>query len=491
MLMLPLLLLGLLLLALGLLSRGPRGSRSRLPPGPAPLPLLGNLLQLGPSSLDKRLIELSRRFGPVFTVHLGPQPCVVLSGADTLREALLLQADAFAGRGGMASLDRCTRGKGIVFSNGPRWHSLRTFTVGSLKALGVGTRSIAERIQEEAAVLVRELSLHGGTPLNPLYHIRNAVANVICSVVFGERYDHNDPDFRVLLNLLNDNFQIMSSQWGQMYNIFPSFLDWIPGPHHRIFRNFQKLQAFISEEIKKHKESRQPEEPRNFIDFFLGQMEKEKQDPGSHFYEETLVMTTHNLFFGGTETTSTTIHYGLLILLKYPSVAEKIQEEVDSVVGRERPPCLQDRDHLPYTNAVIHEIQRFISVVPMGLPHVLTQDTHFHGHLLLKGTTIIPLLISAHRDQAHFKDPENFNPNNFLDDEGNFQNNEAFMPFALGKRICLGAGLARMEIFLFLTTILQRFTLHSVKRPEELDLSPKSTGLGNVSPPYELYLKIR
>ncbi|XP_016277728.2 cytochrome P450 2F1-like [Monodelphis domestica] len=484
-------LLCLLLLALVLQGRGLKGSQGRLPPGPMPLPLLGNLLQLGPSGLDKRLMELSRRFGSVFTVRLGPQPFVVLSGSSALREALLLQADTFGGRGGMASFDRCTLGKGIVFSNGHLWHTLRTFTVGALKKLGLGTRSIEERIREEAAALVQELAVTKEVPFNPLRHIRNAVANVICSVVFGERYTYEDPDFRTLLDLLNDNFQILSSQWGQMYNIFPSLLDWIPGPHHRIFSNFKKLQAFISEEIQKHKERRQPEEPRNFIDFFLDQMEKEKQDPRTHFYLETLVMTTHNLFFGGTETTSTTIHYGLLILLKYPNIAEKMQEEIDSMVGRARPPCLEDRDRLPYTNAVIHEIQRFISVVPMGLPHILTQDTHFRGHFLTKGTNIIPLLISAHQDPTQFKDPENFNPNNFLDDEGAFQNNEAFMPFALGKRICLGAGLARMEIFLFLTTILQHFTLCAVKRPEEIDLSPKSTGLGNVSPPYELRLKPR
>ncbi|XP_068935448.1 cytochrome P450 2B10-like [Petaurus breviceps papuanus] len=158
-------LLCLLLLALALHSRGSKGSPGQLPPGPTPLPLLGNLLQLGPSSLDKRLMELSRHFGSVFTVHLGPQPFVVLSGASTLREALLLQADTFSGRGGMASFDRCTLGKGIVFSNGHLWHTLRTFTVGTLKKLGIGSRSIAERIQEEAAALTQELSLTKGSDL--------------------------------------------------------------------------------------------------------------------------------------------------------------------------------------------------------------------------------------------------------------------------------------------------------------------------------------
>lgn len=127
--------------------------------------------------------------------------------------------------------------------------------------------------------------------------------------------------------------------------MFPSFMDWIPGPHHRIFKNFQELRLFIAEQIRWHRQSRRAGEPRDFIDRFLDEMDKvhvpaaltpplpteqqalvslcpqEQQDLESHFQDETLVMTTHNLFFGGTETTSTTLRYGLLIMLKYPEVA--------------------------------------------------------------------------------------------------------------------------------------------------------------------------
>ncbi|XP_053462499.1 cytochrome P450 2F2-like isoform X2 [Nycticebus coucang] len=104
----------------------------------------------------------------------------------------------------------------------------------------------------------------------------------------------------------------------EVYNIYPSLLDWLLGPHHRIFRNFAELWVFISEQIQRHQQTRHPGEPRDFIHCFLDQMDKDRE---SHFQEGTLVMTTHNLFFGGTDTTSTTLRYGLLILLKYPEVA--------------------------------------------------------------------------------------------------------------------------------------------------------------------------
>uniref|UniRef100_A0A8C9KE64 Cytochrome P450 2F2-like n=1 Tax=Panthera tigris altaica TaxID=74533 RepID=A0A8C9KE64_PANTA len=284
--------------------------------------------------------QLSGRWGPVFTVRLGRRPAVVLCGYSALRDALVLQADAFSGRGATAVLERFTRGNGIVFSNRRRWLTLRNLALGALKEFRLGARTIEERILEEADCLLGEFQATIGAPFDPRRLLDNAVSNVICLVVFGNRYGYEDPEFLRLLDLFNDNFRIMSSRWGEMYNIFPSLLDWLPGPHHRIFQNFTELQVFISEQIQQHQQTRQPGEPRDFIDCFLDQMEKEQKDPESHF-QEMLVMTTH-LFFGGTETTSTTLRYGLLILLKYPEVA---------VVGRTRTPRLEDRKRLPCTNA--------------------------------------------------------------------------------------------------------------------------------------------
>ncbi|ERE59403.1 cytochrome P450 2F2-like protein [Cricetulus griseus] len=194
-----------------------------LPPGPKPLPLLGNLLQLPSGRLDRALMELSGRWGPVFTVWLGPRPAVVLCGYKALREALVLQADAFSGRGAMAVFERFTHGNGIVFSNGPRWRTLRNFALGVLKELGVGTRTIEDRILEEAACLLDEFQATMGAPFDPRQLLDNAVSNVICSVVFGKRYNYGDPEFLRLLDLFSDNFRIMSSRWGEVRGWAPSF----------------------------------------------------------------------------------------------------------------------------------------------------------------------------------------------------------------------------------------------------------------------------
>ncbi|XP_077192787.1 cytochrome P450 2F2-like isoform X2 [Paroedura picta] len=422
-------------------ERRRRAKKGRLPPGPPALPLLGNLLQLDPSAMYRSLEKLSERYGPVYTIHLGSLPCVVLCGYQAVKEALVDQANDFSDRGDFPVFYRFTKGN--------------------------------------------------GSPFNPINPVCRAVANVICSVVFGKRFDYEDASFLTLLDHLNENFKIMSSFWGEVYNIFPRLMDFLPGPHHQIFRNFESLRQFIAGHIRRHQESLNPSAPRDFIDCFLIRMEQEKQDPLSYFHTETLVMSTHNLFFGGTETTSSTLRYSFLILMKFPKVAAKVHQEIDQVIGRDRAPCLADRKLMPYTDAVIYEIQRFITILPMGLPRAVTRDTPFRSFLFPKGTNVIPLLSSVHFDPSQFKDPNSFNPANFLDENNSFQSNEAFMPFAPGKRICLGAGLARMEIFLFLTTLLQHFTFRPLVTPAEIDLAPQCTGLGNVPRPFEFQVLSR
>ncbi|KAF5911227.1 hypothetical protein HPG69_019595, partial [Diceros bicornis minor] len=212
----------------------------------------------------------------------------------------------------------------------------------------------------------------------------------------------------------------------------------------------------------------------------------EKHNQQSEFTIENLITTTSDLFAAGTETTSTTLRYGLLLLIKHPEVTAKVQEEIDRVIGRHRIPCMQDKSHMPYMDAVVHEIQRYIDLIPTNLPHAVTHDTKFRNYLIPKGTTILTSLTSVLHDDKEFPNPGVFDPGHFLDRSGNFKKSDYFMPFSAGKRICAGEGLARMELFLFLTTILQKFTLKSVVDPKDIDTTPVANGFASVPPSYQL-----
>ncbi|NXD75465.1 CP2CL protein, partial [Halcyon senegalensis] len=463
-----------------------RSGKGKMPPGPVPLPILGNVLQVKPKNLAKSLQKLSEKYGPVFTVHMGTDPVVMLYGHDVVKEALVERAEEFAARGQMPIGDRANNGLGIVFSNNKEWLQVRRFALTTLRNFGMGKRTIEERIQEETEYLLEEINKTKGKPFDPTFMLSCAVSNVICSIIFGKRYDYKDKRFLDLMNRLNNIFEMMNSHWGQLYQMFSKILNHLPGPHNRIFTEFDALKAFVSEEVKMHHTSLDPSSPQDFIDCFLRKMQEEKELPNSSFHMENLVTTTFDLFAAGTETTSTTIRYGLLLLLKYPKIQEKVQEEIDKVVGRSRRPCVADRIQMPYTDAVVHEIQRFISLIPLALPHTVTKDTRFREYIIPKGTTIFPILSSVLHDSKEFPNPNEFDPGHFLKENGTFKKSEFFMPFSAGKRICPGEGLARMEIFLFMATILQNFTLKPVVDPQELDITPTLSGTGNVPPAYQL-----
>ncbi|XP_073405322.1 cytochrome P450 2G1-like [Dendrobates tinctorius] len=460
--------------------------RHRLPPGPTPLPLIGNLMEVRNGQMAKTLMELGKKYGSVYTFYFGPRPVVVFCGYEAVKEALVDHGEDFIGRGKQPSVDRVFDGYGLIVSEGHRWRQLKRFTLTTLRNFGVGKRTIEDRIKEECSFLVEELTSHKGREFDAAIIITKAVSNVICSVVFGRRFSYDDARFHRMLDIFYETFELMSSIWAQIQDMIPMIMNHIPGPHQKITILLEELNDFIAEQVKLNQETLDQQSPRDYIDCFLVKMQEEKDNPESEFNMRNLILTLNNLFFAGGETVSTTLKHGFLVLLRYPDIQAKIHKEIDEIIGRGRQPNIDDRSKMPYTDAVIHEIQRFSSVIPMNAPHSATKDTNFRGHTIPKGTGVCALLCSVLEDPMYFATPGKFNPNHFLDSEGNFKRNEAFVPFSLGKRLCIGEGLARMELFLFFTSILQNFVLTSQTQFTDSDIYPRMAGFANVPIPYQM-----
>ncbi|XP_068172648.1 cytochrome P450 2F5-like [Antennarius striatus] len=480
-----LLLVGLLIVLLWLLTQKTR-KQPRLPPGPAGLPIVGNLLQLDKKAPFKTLLEFSETFGPVITIHLGLWRFVILVGYDTVKEALVDQGDDFAGRGPFPFLLRATRGYGLAVSNGERWRQLRRFTLTTLRDFGMGRKRMEEWIQEESKHLIARIESTKATSFDPTFFLSCSVSNVICSLVFGQRFSYDDEHFLSLLKIISETLRFGSSPWGQMYNIFPWLMERLPGRHHKTFANVDVLREFMRKKIHEHQDTLDPNLPRDYIDCFLTRLNQEKHLPTTEFHYDNLVSTVLNLFLAGTETTSSTIRFAINVLMKYPKIQEKMQQEIDTVIGQERCPRMEDRKSLPFTDAVLHEFQRVLDIVPMGIPRYAFQDIAFRGYTIPKDTVIMPLLYSVLKDEKQWANPWNFNPDNFLDQKGNFKKNPAFLPFSAGKRACVGESLARMEIFIFVVSFLQRFTFSCPGGPDSVDISPEYSSFANLPRRYNI-----
>ncbi|XP_029473970.1 cytochrome P450 2J2 [Rhinatrema bivittatum] len=432
------------------------------PPRPFCLPLLGNILQMDFSQPHAGMQKFIDRYGNIFCLQLGNILFVVLNGFELVKEALVHQGEAFAGRPVIPLFYDSFKEFGLVQSNGHTWKQQRRFALSTLRNFGLGKKSLEERIQEEIRYLIDAIEEEKGQPFDPHYKINISVSNIICSITFGDRFEYHDSQFQELLKLFDESLRLEISLASQLYNAFPNILRYLPGAHKKVFSNWKKVKCFLRKMIAKHREDWNPSEPRDFIDSYLTEIEKFAGDADSSFNEDNLLQSTLDLFVAGTETTSTTLRWALLYMVIKPEVQEQVQAEIDRVIGVSRQPLTADRTDMPYTNAVIHEIQRISNIIPLNVPRVTVCNTTLAGFDLPKGTFVFPNLTSVLFDKKEWETPHEFNPQHFLEKD-QFRKRDAFLPFSTGKRVCLGEQLAKTELFLFFTALLQKFKFQALK----------------------------
>ncbi|OCT83134.1 hypothetical protein XELAEV_18025673mg [Xenopus laevis] len=421
------------------------------PPSPPSKPFVGNLLQLNFRNLHNSFKQLSKQYGDVMSLQVFWKPMVVLNGLEVMKEALIQKSEDTADRPEFHMfeiLGFVGNNKAVVLANyGQSWKDLRRFTLSTLRDFGMGKKSLEERVREEAGYLCAAFQSEQGRPFDPHILLNTAVSNIICSIIFGERFEYDDHTFQKLLCLIEESVKAESGTVPQ-----------IPGLAKMFFQPQIRMLKYLQEIIKDHQQTWDSGHTRDFIDAFMLEMEKAKGVKDSNFNEQNLLLTTADLFSAGSETTTTTLRWGLLFMLLYPNVQRKVHEEIDHVIGRTRKPTMGDVLQMPYTNAVIHEIQRYADIIPLSVPHMTYRDTHIKGFFIPKGVTIMTNLSSVLKDEKAWEKPFQFYPEHFLDSDGKFVKREAFMAFSAGRRVCLGEQLARMELFLFFTTLLQRFS---------------------------------
>ncbi|XP_011885125.1 PREDICTED: cytochrome P450 2W1 isoform X1 [Cercocebus atys] len=464
----------------------------RWPPGPRPLPLIGNLHLLRLSQQDRSLMELSERYGPVFTVHLGCQKMVVLTGFKVVKEALAGPGQELADRPPIAIFQLIQRGGGIFFSSGARWRAARQFTVRALHSLGVGREPVADKILQElkclsgqldgyrgeqgagdappqASTCLRSVSL-AGQPF-PLALLGWAPSNITFTLLFGRRFDYRDPVFVSLLGLIDEVMVLLGSPGLQLFNVYP-WLGALLQLHRPVLRKIEEVRAILRTLLEARRPHMRPGDPVcSYVDALIQQ--EQGDDPEGLFAEDNTVACTLDMVMAGTETTSATLQWAALLMGRHPDVQGRVQEELDRVLGHGRPPQPEDQQVLPYTSAVLHEVQRFITLLP-HVPRCTATDMQLGGFLLPKGTPVIPLLTSVLLDETQWQTPDQFNPGHFLDADGHFVKQEAFLPFSAGRRVCVGERLARTELFLLFAGLLQKYHLLPPPgvSPASLDTTP-------------------
>ncbi|XP_037539267.1 cytochrome P450 2F2-like [Nematolebias whitei] len=470
-----------------LLQLKPRRPQN-FPPGPPALPILGNLLHLTSKNPLKDFEKLRQSYGYVYSLFIGSKPAVVINGFKTMKEAMVVKATDFAGRPQNLFVNDLTQSKGMIMADyGSFWRDHRRFALMTLKNFGLGKKSMEERIHEEIKFTIKTLEKSIGKTLSPQVMFHFATSNIICKVLFGTRYEYDDETIRVIIRCFTEINKTVNGLWAMLYDSVP-LVRHLPLPFNKAFENMETFLSISTRFVNEHKESRIPGEPRDFVDCYLDELDKKRED--SFFSEEQLRRINFDLYLAGTDTVSSTLLTGFLYLTNYPHIQDRCQEEIDRVLEGKDRVTFEDRHNMPYVQAVIHEIQRVANIVPLSTFHCTTKDTELMGYSIPRNTIIIQNLTSVLKEEGQWKFPQEFDPENFLNEQGEFVKPEAFLPFSAGPRMCPGEGLARMELFLMTVTLLRTFKFIWPEDAGEPDFTPVFGA--TLSPkPYNMEVQLR
>ena len=459
-----------------------------LPPGPFPLPIIGNAHKLAGQSPYLTLTAMEKHYGKVFRLYIGSELTIVVGGAEALKEALVTKSAEFAGRPKTNTLDvYSSKAVAIAFVDySPQWRIHRKIVVSSLKMYTNSLLKHGSIINEEVRLLLKRLQSSNGQPHDITTEVQLAITNVICTIVFGSRYELDDPEFLKVIEITNGIFAMFGS--GSIVDVFP-WLKFFP------FKSVQRFKKFCEERddlfgriYREHVKANRVQDPRDLTDTLLkAKKEAEEEDSSvkEFFTDENVILTMSELFMGGLETTSSSVCWALLHLIHNPKLQDMLHQELDEVIGPNRLPELKDKKNLPHLEATMTETLRLKGATIA--PHKCVVDTTLQGYQIPKDSTMLINLWSLHHDPDIWHAPNEFKPQRFLNKDGKFvpPNADHFHPFSAGRRQCPGESLAKIQLFLVLARLLHSFRFENPPGCDLPSLEP-ITGIAVMPKPFKV-----
>ncbi|XP_070574474.1 steroid 17-alpha-hydroxylase/17,20 lyase-like isoform X2 [Ptychodera flava] len=465
-----------------------------LPPGPRGLPFIGSLGDLAKDPVSA-ITDLAKKYGDIYSLKVGRQQIVVLNNIELVREALVRKQNAFAGRPGIYSFDLFSEGReDIVFGKfTPKWKSLRKIAHQAIRNYASGHKLENLVTKEAFPRLKKAITDKNGTPFNPQPLLLLLVSNVMATMCFGHKYEVDDPEFKEILNFVKG----LDESFGQgLVADFISIFRYIPTRALRMFKqNINYWLMMIQSKVDDHKMKMREGNVSDLIDDILtiqAEAQAAGEDQADLLTDVNVRQAVSDVFGAGIGTTINTLNWSVAYLVNYPDVQLKVQKEIDDVIGQGRLPMLSDKGKLPYCEAVIHEVMRIRTVVPVGVPRETVENTSVGGYNIPKGTQIWINLWKLHMDENFWKAPETFRPERFLDDDGKaLPKQDSFLPFSAGRRVCVGEVLAKNEMLLIFVCLFQQFTFLPAPGKEKPSLEPTFQILTTKCTPYDVIARER
>uniref|UniRef100_A0A3Q0QZP9 Cytochrome P450 1A n=1 Tax=Amphilophus citrinellus TaxID=61819 RepID=A0A3Q0QZP9_AMPCI len=433
------------------------------PPGPLPWPVIGNAAQLG-NAPHLYFTRMVKKYGNVFQIKLGSRTVVVLNG-ESIKQALVKQGSEFSGRPDFTSFKYISNGNSLAFGTSTDWWKVhRKVAQSTVRMFSTGNPHTKKKFENHVLSEGKELlrlflrKTKEDKYFQPMTYLVVSTANIMSAVCFGKRYSYEDEEFQQLVGR-NDQFtQTVGA--GSIVDVMP-WLQYFPNPIKTIFDNFKQLNlefsAFIRDKVMEHRKTIQSSTIRDMTDAFIVALDQISDKMGLS-EKDYVTATVGDVFGASQDTLSTALQWIILLLVKYPEIQVRLQQEVDKVVDRSRLPSIEDQQQLPYIMAFIYEVMRYTSFAPLTIPHSTTTDTSIMGYTVPKNAVIFINQWSINHDPGIWSHPDTFDPERFLRQNGalNKDLTSNVLIFSLGKRRCIGEELSKLKLFLFTALIVHQ-----------------------------------
>ncbi|KAF5681229.1 hypothetical protein FHETE_18 [Fusarium heterosporum] len=470
----------------------------RRPPGPRPFPLIGNVRDFPRQDVPEYQHWLQHKdlYGPVSSVTLFGTTLVIIHDKKAAQDVLEKASMKTSGRPSMTFANKLCGYERIVLCQGYN----RTFRqYRKMLHQELGTKASATQFHEAQEIEVnRQLVRVLNEPDKWLAHLKTTAAATVLKMTYGYDVEPQGPDALVdLIEKMMTEFSLAAVPFAWLVDLIPMLQylpESLPGASFKKVARRWRESIVASAEIPYRFVQRQMATDNYRQSYVSRLLHKLKQDSGGNNSvdmedEEAIKWTAASLYGAAADTTVITLTTFNLAMVLFPEVQLKAQREIDSEIGNKRFPSFEDRDRLPYVDAVVKETLRWWPIAPMGFPHTADEDIQYDNIYIPRGSYILPAVWWFLHDPVVYSEPDKFDPERFLSPRN--EPDPSTEAFGYGRRICPGRFFADSSLYLNIVKSLTAFNIEKAtnQNGEEItvDVKPKP---GILSYPTEFQYKI-
>ncbi|KAK4732892.1 hypothetical protein R3W88_025880 [Solanum pinnatisectum] len=443
-----------------LLPKVKKNEKNILPPGPLRLPFIGNLHQFDGLTPHIYFWKLSKKYGKIFLLKLGSTPIIVVSSAKLAKEVMKTQDLAFCSRPFILGQQKLSYNNQDIATSpyNDHWKELRKICVGHLFSLKKVQSFIPIR-EDEVSRMMKEISQQVVTSriTNLSSILISLTTTIICRIAFGIRYDEETHERRNFNELLKVTEEMLAGFFVSDYFPLLGWIDKLSGKINKLEKNFKDLDEFYEGLIEQHLNPNRPKSMEGDIIDLLLLLKKEKSTPIDLTFDNIKGISM-NMLVAGTDTSAATIIWAMTALIANPNAMKKVQAEIREMIG-EKSIVNEDKvQNLPYFKAVIKETFRLYPPVPLLVARETMQNSILDGYEIKPKTIVYVNAWAIGRDPEIWKNPEEFIPERFLNNDIDFKGQDfELIPFGAGRRGCPGIALGVANVELVLSNLLYAF----------------------------------